>query len=178
MAGYRKLGRTSTQRKAMLRNLTTNLLYNGKIKTTETRAKEVRKQVEKLITLAVKEKDNFEEVTVKAKVAKKDESGRRVKEVVDGKKVTVFEEVEKTIKKDLPSRLNARRKILSVLYPVTEVPKDGRKVRQNTVKVDMAAKMFDEIAPKYVGRNGGYTRIIKMGPRKGDGAEEVIIELI
>ncbi len=178
MAGYRKLGRTSTQRKAMLRNLTTNLLYNGKIKTTETRAKEVRKQVEKLITLAVKEKDNFEEVTVKAKVAKKDENGRRVKEVVDGKKVTVFEEVEKTIKKDLPTRLNARRKILSVLYPVTEVPKDGRKVRQNTVEVDMAAKMFDEIAPKYVGRNGGYTRIIKMGPRKGDGAEEVIIELI
>lgn len=178
MAGYRKLGRTSTQRKAMLRNLTTNLLYNGKIKTTETRAKEVRKQAEKLITLAVKEKDNFEEVTVKAKVAKKDANGRRVKEVVDGKRVTVFEEVEKTIKKDLPSRLNARRKILSVLYPVTEVPKDGRKVKQNTVKVDMAAKMFDEIAPKYVGRNGGYTRIVKLGMRKGDGAEEVIIELV
>ncbi len=178
MAGYRKLGRTTTQRKAMLRNLTTNLLYNGKIKTTETRAKEVRKQAEKLITLAVKEKDNFEEVTVKAKVAKKDADGRRVKEVVDGKRVTVFEEVEKTIKKDLPSRLNARRKILSVLYPVTEVPKDGRKVRQNTVKVDMAAKMFDEIAPKYEGRNGGYTRIVKLGMRKGDGAEEVIIELV
>lgn len=178
MAGYRKLGRTSTQRKAMLRNLTTNLLYNGKIKTTETRAKEVRKQAEKLITLAVKEKDNFEEVTVKAKVAKKDANGRRVKEVIDGKRVTVFEEVEKTIKKDLPSRLNARRKILSVLYPVTEVPKDGRKVKQNTVEVDMAAKMFDEIAPKYVGRNGGYTRIVKLGMRKGDGAEEVIIELV
>ncbi len=178
MAGYRKLGRTSTQRKAMLRNLTTNLLYNGKIKTTETRAKEVRKQAEKLITLAVKEKDNFEEVTVKAKVAKKDADGRRIKEVVDGKRVTVFEEVEKTIKKDLPSRLNARRKILSVLYPVTEVPKDGRKVRQNTVKVDMAAKMFDEIAPKYTDRKGGYTRIVKLGPRKGDGAEEVIIELV
>ncbi len=186
MAGYRKLGRTTTQRKAMLRNLTTNLLYNGKIKTTETRAKEVRKQAEKLITLAVKEKDNFEEVTVKAKVAKKEtykdgngqQCERRVKEVVDGKRVTVFEEVEKTIKKDLPSRLNARRKILSVLYPVTEVPKDGRKVRQNTVKVDMAAKLFDEIAPKYVERKGGYTRIVKLGPRKGDGAEEVIIELV
>ncbi len=178
MAGYRKLGRTTSQRKAMLRNLTTNLLYNGKIKTTETRAKEVRRQAEKLITLAVKEKDNFEEVTVKAKVAKKDAEGRRVKEVVDGKKVTVFEEVDKTIKKDLPSRLNARRKILSVLYPVTEVPNDGRKVRQNTVKVDMAAKLFDEIAPKYEGRNGGYTRIVKIGPRKGDGAEEVIIELV
>ncbi|MFV0519457.1 MAG: bL17 family ribosomal protein [Lachnospirales bacterium] len=178
MSGYRKLGRTSTQRKAMLRNLTTNLLYHGKIKTTETRAKEVRKIAEKLITVAVKEKDNFEEVTVKAKVAKKDANGNRVKEVKDGKKVTVFEEVDKVIKKDTPSRLNARRKILSVLYPVTEVPADGRKVRANTVEVDMAKKLFEEIAPKYADRKGGYTRIIKIGQRKGDGAEEVIIELV
>ncbi len=178
MSGYRKLGRTSTQRKAMLRNLTTNLLYHGKIKTTETRAKEVRKMAEKLITVAVKEKDNFETVTVKAKVAKKDAAGNRVKEVVDGKKVTVFEEVEKQVRKDLPSRLNARRKILSVVYDVTEVPADGRKVRQNTKKVDMANKLFDEIAPKYADRKGGYTRIVKLGQRKGDGAEEVIIELV
>ncbi len=178
MSGYRKLGRTSTQRKAMLRNLTTELLYHGKIKTTETRAKEVRKMAEKLITVAVKEKDNFETVTVQAKVAKKDAAGNRVKEVVDGKKVTVFETVEKEIKKDLPSRLNARRKILSVVYDVTEVPADGRKARQNTKKVDMAAKLFDEIAPKYADRKGGYTRIIKLGMRKGDGAEEVIIELV
>ncbi len=178
MSGYRKLGRTSTQRKAMLRNLTTELLYHGKIKTTETRAKEVRKMAEKLITVAVKEKDNFETVTVQAKVAKKDAEGKRVKEVVDGKKVTVFETVEKEIKKDLPSRLNARRKILSVVYDVTEVPADGRKTRQNTNKVDMAAKLFDEIAPKYADRKGGYTRIIKLGMRKGDGAEEVIIELV
>lgn len=178
MAGYRKLGRTSSQRKALLRNQVTNLLYHGKIKTTETKAKEIRKIAEKLITLAVKEKDNFEEVTVKAKVAKKDASGKRVKEVVNGKKVTVFDEVDKTIKKDLPTRLNARRKILSYLYPVTEVPADGRKKRSNTVSVDMAAKMFDEIAPKYVGRNGGYTRIIKLGARRGDGAEQVIIELV
>ncbi len=178
MSGYRKLGRTSTQRKAMLRNLTTNLLYHGKIKTTETRAKEVRKMAEKLITVAVKEKDNFELVTVNAKVAKKDANGNRIKEVVDGKKVTVFEEVKKEIKKDMPSRLNARRKILATVYDVTEVPADGRKVRQNTVKVDMAAKLFDEIAPKYADRKGGYTRIIKLGARKGDGAEEVIIELV
>ncbi len=178
MAGYRKLGRTTTQRKAMLRNLTTNLLYHGKIKTTDTRAKEVRRMAEKLITLAVKEKDNFEEVTVQAKVAKKDANGNRIKEVVNGKKVTVYETVDKKIKKDLPTRLNARRKILSVLYPVTEVPADGRKVKANTVEVDMAAKLFDEIAPKYVDRKGGYTRIIKIGQRKGDGAEEVIIELV
>lgn len=178
MAGYRKLGRTSSQRKALLRNQVTNLLYHGKIKTTEAKAKEIRRIAEKLITLAIKEKDNFEEVTVKAKVAKKDSEGRRIKEVVNGKKVTVFDEVDKTIKKDLPSRLNARRKILSVLYPVTEVPADGRKKRSNTKVVDMPKKMFEEIAPKYVGRPGGYTRIVKLGARRGDGAEEVIIELI
>lgn len=178
MAGYRKLGRTTSQRKALLRNQVTNLLYHGKIRTTETKAKEIRKITEKLITLAVKEKDNFTEVTVTAKVPKKDENGKRVKENVNGKRVTVFDEVEKTIKKDNPTRLNARRKILSVLYPVVEAPVNGRKKRANTNRVDMAAKMFDEIAPKYAGRNGGYTRIIKLGARRGDGAEEVIIELV
>ena len=136
-SGNRKLGRTSSQRKALLRNQVTNLLYHGKIKTTETRAKEVRRIAESLITLAVKEKDNYEEVEVTAKVPKKDGDGKRVKEVVDGKKV-----------------------------------------RKNTVKVDMCAKMFDEIAPKYSDRKGGYTRIIKLGNRKGDGAPEVIIELV
>ncbi|WP_058485938.1 bL17 family ribosomal protein [Defluviitalea phaphyphila] len=176
MAGYRKLGRTSSQRKALLRNQVTNLLYYGKIKTTEAKAKEIRKIAEKLITLAIKEKDNFTEVTVKAKVAKKDENGKRIKEVVNGKKVTVFEEVEKTIKKDNPSRLNARRKMLQILYPVVETSKVKR--RKNTKKVDMVEKLFTDIAPKYVDRKGGYTRIIKIGPRKGDGAEEVFIELV
>ncbi len=178
MAGYRKLGRTSDQRKAMLRSLATALINNGKITTTETRAKEVRKIVEPLIALAVKEKDNFEEVTVKAKVARKDKDGKRIKDVVDGKKVTVYDEVEKTIKKDMPSRLNARRKMLSVLYPVTEVPTEGAGRKKNTKSVDLPAKLFDEIAPKYVDRKGGYTRIIKVGPRKGDAAMEVIIELV
>ena len=96
----------------------------------------------------------------------------------DGKKVTVYDEVQKTIKKDKASRLAARRAILAYLYPVTEVPADGKAVRKNTKKVDMAAKMFDEIAPKYAGRNGGYTRIVKLGARKGDGAMEVILELV
>ncbi len=178
MSGYRKLGRTASQRKALLRNQVTNLLYNGKITTTESKAKEIRSIAEKLITLAVKEKDNFDEVTVTAKVAKKDAEGKRVKEVVNGKRVTVYDNVEKTIKKDRPSRLNARRKILAYLYPVTEYTNDGRKAHSNTVKVDMAKKLFEEIAPKYEGRNGGYTRILKLGARRGDGAETVIIELI
>ena len=178
MAFYRKLGRASDVRKAMLRSLATNLLYHGRITTTVTRAKEVRKIVEPLITAAVKEKDNFSEVTVTQKVPRKDEHGKRVKEVVDGKRVTVYDEVEKTIKVDSASRLNARRKILSVLYPVTEVPKDGRKLRQNTKEVDMAKKLFDEIAPRYVGRPGGYTRMARLGMRKGDAAEMVVIELV
>ncbi len=136
MAKYRKLGKTSDQRKALLRNQVTALLYKGKIVTTEARAKEVKKIAEGIIAKAVKEKDNFEEVTVKAKVAKKTADGKRVKEVVDGKKKTVYEEV------------------------------------------DIIDKLFTEIAPKYADRQGGYTRIIKVGPRKGDGAMEVVLELV
>ena len=178
MAKYRKLGRTSSQRKALLRNQVTALLNNGRIVTTEAKAKEVRKIAEGLIAMAVKEKDNYEEVTVKAKVAKKDANGKRVKEVKDGKKVTVYDEVEKTIKKDKPSRLHARRQMLKVLYPVKEVPKEAAGRKRNTKQVDLPAKLFDEIAPKYVGRNGGYTRIVKIGQRKGDGALEVLLELV
>ncbi len=178
MAKYRKLGRTSSQRKALLRNQVTALLNNGKIVTTEAKAKEIRKIAEGLIALAVKEKDNFEEVTVQAKVARKDKDGKRVKEVVDGKKVTVYDEVEKTIKKDLPSRLHARRQMLKVLYPVKEVPTAQAGKKKNTKEVDLVAKLFDEIAPKYEGRNGGYTRIVKIGQRKGDAAMEVLIELV
>ncbi|MBQ2902584.1 MAG: 50S ribosomal protein L17 [Agathobacter sp.] len=172
MAKYRKLSRTSSQRKALLRGQVTQLLANGKIVTTESKAKEVRKIAEGLIAMAVREKDNFEEVTVTAKVARKDKDGKRVKEVVDGKKVTVYDEVQKTIKKDLPSRLHARREMLKVLYTVKEG--QGKKASE----VDMVAKLFDEIAPKYVNRNGGYTRIVKIGQRKGDGALEVVLELV
>jgi len=162
----------------MLRNLTTNLLYHGKITTTETRAKEVRRLAERLITIAVKEQDNYAEIKVTAKVPRKDAQGRRMKEDQNGRRVTIFDRVEKTIKKDSPSRLFARRRILSVLYPVVETPKDKRKMRSESKKVDMAAKMFEEIAPKYTSRNGGYTRMIKIGPRKGDAAEMVVLELV
>lgn len=178
MAKYRKLGKRSDQRKALLRNQVTALIYKGKIVTTLARAKEVQKIADGLIALAVKEKDNYETVTVSAKVPVKDKDGKRVKEVVDGKKVTKFEMVDKTIKKDLPSRLHARHQMLRVLYPVTEVPatKAGRK--KGTKEVDLVAKLFDEYGPKYASRNGGYTRVIKIGQRKGDGAMEVVLELV
>ena len=173
MAGYRKLGRTSSQRKALIRGQVTSLLNNGKIVTTEARAKEVSKVAEGLIALAVKEKDNFDEVEVTAKVARKD--GKRVKEVKDGKKVAVFDEVKKTIKKDQPSRLHARRQMNKVLYSVT-ANATGKK--KDAKKVDLANKLFDEIAPKYADRKGGYTRIVKIGQRKGDAAMEVLLELV
>lgn len=201
MAGYRKLGKTSSQRKALLRNQTTALILNGKIITTQARAKEVQKQVEPLIALAVKEKDNFENVKVTAKVARKDKDGKRVKQIVDketgkilsethrdkdgkilrienGVTVTVYDEVEKEIKKDLPSRLHARRKMLKVLYPVTEVPQTAAGRKRGTKQVDLVAKLFDEIAPKYTERKGGYTRIVKIGQRKGDAAMMVVLELV
>ena len=178
MAKYRKLGRTSSQRKALLRNQVTNLLYNGKIVTTEAKAKEIRKIAESLIAMAVREKDNFETVTVTAKVARKDADGKRVKEVVDGKKVTVYDEVQKEITKDAPSRLHARRQMAKVFYPVKEVPTKAAGKKKNTKDIDMTKKMFEEIAPKYADRNGGYTRIVKIGPRKGDAAMEVLIELV
>ena len=150
------------------------LIANGKIVTTEAKAKEIRKVAEGLIAAAVREKDNFDEVTVTAKVARKDADGKRVKEVVDGKKVTVYDEVEKKIKKDQPSRLHARREMLKVLYTVKT--NDGTK--KGAKEVDLVAKLFDEIAPKYADRNGGYTRIVKIGQRKGDGALEVLLELV
>ena len=201
MAGHRKLGRQTDQRKAVLRNLTTALIWNGSIVTTEARAKEVRKIAEHLITLAVKEKDNFETVKVTAKVARKDKDGKRVKQIVDkntkavlsethrdkdgkilkienGMTVTVYDEVEKEIKKDMPSRLHARRQMMKLLYPVKEVPNTPAGRKKNTKEINLSDKLFDEYGPKYANRNGGYTRIIKIGPRKGDAAMEVVLELV
>ncbi|MBR1628135.1 MAG: 50S ribosomal protein L17 [Lachnospiraceae bacterium] len=175
MAKYRKLSRTSSQRKALLRGQVTSLIYHGSIVTTEAKAKEVRKIAEKLIALGIKERDNFDEVTVQAKVPRKDANGKRVKEPdANGKRRTVYDTVEKKIKKDRPSRVHARRQILAVLYPVVE---KGEK-RRDTKKVDLVAKLFDELGPKYAGRNGGYTRIVKIGQRKGDGALQVLLELV
>lgn len=176
MRGYRKLGFASKERKAALRKLTTDLLYYGRITTTVTRAKEVRRMAERMITLARKEHTNFTQVTVTAKIPKKDKDGKRIRQELNGKRVEIFEQVEKTIKKDSPSRFNARRKMMAVFYPVTELPQGAKK--KKAAKVDLVKKMFDEIGPKYAQRNGGYTRIIKIGLRKGDAAPMAIIELV
>ncbi|MCI8365269.1 MAG: 50S ribosomal protein L17, partial [Eubacterium sp.] len=99
-------------------------------------------------------------------------------EVVDGKKVTVFDIVDKEIKKEAPSRLHARRQMNKMLYGIKEVPTATAGRKKGTKTIDIASKLFDEIAPKYADRKGGYTRIIKIGPRKGDAAMEVVIELV
>mgnify|MGYP000383894354 CR=1 FL=1 len=169
MAKNRKLGRTSDIRKSMLRSLATEVIVYGKVETTLPRAKEVKAIADSLISLAIKEKDNFEEVEVKVVKAKLDSKGNKVTELVKSKNgneylKVVKEETTEKRQKDMPSRLNARRKIMTKLNKV-----EGE---------DVMAKLFNEIAPKYEGRVGGYTRIVKAGPRKGDGAETAILRLI
>ncbi|MBQ6992385.1 MAG: 50S ribosomal protein L17 [Clostridia bacterium] len=174
MAGHRKLGKPTDQRLAMLKNQTTDLLVHGKIETTEARAKEVSSIAESLIALAIKEKDNFETVEVKIKKAKLDSKGNKETEKVtskNGKEYlrVVKEEVTESRKKDMPSRLSARRKIMAKTNKVKD--SEGN-------NIDLPAKLFGEIAEKYATRQGGYTRILKMGPRKGDNAEKVILQLV
>ena len=170
MATERKLGRTASQRKAMLRNLTTNLLWYGRIETTEAKAKEVRSIVDKMITLAIREYDKTVEVE---------------KEFYNDKKQIVKE----TFVNDLPSKLHARRLMMAYLYDVQEAKKDDEskaeyKERTKDNKHPVVEKLFREYGPKYRARNqekncaGGYTRIYKLGPRRGDAAEMVIIELV
>ena len=103
-------------------------------------------------------------------------AGKYAKEILTN--LGVYDEVEKEIKKDMPSRLHARRQMQKTLFTVTEVPADKQSRRKDTKKVDVVSKVLDEIAPKYTDRNGGYTRIVKIGQRKGDAAMEVLIELV
>lgn len=169
MAAHRKLGRASDQRIAILRGLTTALIWNGKIVTTRTRALEVRSIAEKLITLAIREYDNT--VTV---------SKERFTE--DGKKAAV------DVINDAPSKLAARRKMMEFLYevPAARLDKESKaeyNERTGSIKHPVIEKLFREHGPKYAKRAeekgpGGYTRIIKKGPRRGDAAEMVILELV
>jgi len=160
----RKLGKASDQRDAMLRNLTTALLYNGKIVTTEARAKEVRPIAEKLITLAISEYKNT--VTVE-------------KETRNDKQQIVKAEKQN----DMPSKLHARRQIMAYLYNVPAAKEENEskseyKARTKNINNPVVEKLFREIAPKYENRKGGYTHILKMGPRRGDAAEMVVLELV
>lgn len=174
MPEQRKLGRATDQRKAMLKGLVTSLFENGRIETTEARAKEVKNIAESLITIAVKEVDNFTSKPVKISVAKLDSEGKKLKKTVTSKNGRKYEVVDREIKTDMvtvdsPSRLHARKKAMSWLYRFKDA---------NGKNLNIADKLFDEIAPKYKGKNGGYTRIYKLGPRRGDAAEVVILELI
>ncbi len=170
----RKLGRRTAQRKAMLRSLVTSLIENGKIETTEARAKEVKRIAERMITLAVRECDNFTSKQEKVTRARKDSGGRKITNSATSRNNRKYEVVEReettemaTV--DSPSRLHARRRIMKWLYRASD--SEGN-------RLNLADKMFDEIAPKYKDRNGGYTRIHKLGPRRGDAAEIVLLELI
>lgn len=165
----RKLGKPTDQRVAMLRNLTTALIWNGKIVTTETRAKEVRSIAEKMITLAVREYKNSETVE---------------KDVMNEKgQVSKVEKVQ-----DLPSKLHARRQIMAYLYDVPELKKakerkSAYKERTKDRAHPVVEKLFRDLAPKYdariqEGMKGGYTRIYKQGARRGDAAPMVVLELI
>ena len=159
----RKLNKPTDQRDAMFRNMATALLWNGKLVTTETRAKELRPIVEKLISTAVAEYKNTETVTKKSMNDKQQEI-----------------EVEKKI--DKPSKLHARRQIMAYLYNITEVQQHKEKredfEKRTAANHPVVEKLFNELAPKYDGKNGGYTRIMKLGPRRGDAAEMALIELI
>ena len=174
MAENRKLGRTADHRVAMLKNMTTSVILHGQIETTQAKAKEVKSLVDSMISLAIKEKDNFEMVDKKISRAKVDEKGNKVTEKATSKNGKEFykvvrEEVTESVKKDKPSRLAARTKIMNGLNKVKD---------ENGKNIDLPAKLFDEIAPKYENRKGGYTRIIKLGQRRGDAAEAVILQLV
>ena len=171
----RKLGRASDQRTAMLRNMVTAFVINGKLETTTARAKEVSAIVEKLITAAIKEKDNFTTKEVTVSSAKLDGKGKKVlttKTTKDGKRKydVVDREIKtKTVTVDAPSRLAARRDAMYWLHKSHD--------EEGTV-VNPVNKLYDEIAPRYAGRNGGYTRVVKIGARRGDGSEMAVLEFV
>lgn len=170
MPWMRKLGKSTDQRMAMLRNQVSDLLWTGKIETTVQKAKEVSRLADKLITLAV---NNYEDI-IKSEVTEKDEKGK---------------ETKKEVIKDGAKKLAARRRIMATVYDLKEQKRKGErkaafKQRTGDIKHPLIEKIFNEIAPEYKkridekGQGGGYTRIIKTGFRRGDNAELAIIELV
>ena len=164
-----KLGRTTEQRLAILRNQASQLLWYGKIETTAARAKELRSYVEKLITKAVNTYDDVVEYEVVAK----DKKGK---------------EIKTTAYKDGPKKLAARRAIMAKTYDLQEIKEFNESKsdykKRTTIQHPLMEKLFNEIAPKYaqrkeeLGQGGGYTRIYYLGERRGDGADKAIIELV
>lgn len=174
MAGYRKLSRKSDLRHAILKNQVTNLIVNGHLTTTLARALEVQRIAEKMITLAVKEHKNFDSKEVEVSAAKLDDKGRKILNSKKSKNDRAYDVVErvmqtKLVQVDKPSRLSARRKLLSQMYEIRN--EDGKRI--NTVNF-----LFSDVAPRYEGRPGGYSRIIKLGQRRGDASEMVRLELV
>lgn len=170
----RKLGKATDHRMAMLKTLTSQVILNEQITTTEARAKELKSIVDSLISLAIKESKNYEMAKVKVSKVKVDKDGKKVTEKATSKNGNTYykvvrEVVEEERQKDMPSRLAARRRMMTKMDKISD--KDG-----NTI--DLTAKLFNEIAPKYEGRVGGYTRIIKLGARKGDNAQMAILQLV
>ena len=172
MTVQKKLNRATDKRISILRGLVTSLFKYGKIETTEAKAKEVKNIAEKLISIAIKEVDNISSKEKKVSKAKIDSKGKKILKTVtskNGKKYKVVDREEKILLSpvDKPSRLSARRNVIKWLFKAKDV--QGKHI------VD---KLFDDIAPKYKGKNGGYTRIYRLGRRRGDAAEVVILELI
>ncbi len=165
-----KLGRTSKERNALLRNQASQLLWYGRIETTAAKAKELRSYVEKLITKAVNTYDD----NIEFEITKTDKKGK---------------EIKATNIKDGPKKLAARRAIMAKTYDLQEIKgfnekKSAYKERTKDVQHPLMDKLFNEIAPKYaarkeeVGQGGGYTRIYLLGERRGDGSETAVIELV
>ena len=165
-----KLGRTTEQRLAILRNQASQLLWYGRIETTVSRAKELRSYVEKLITKAINSYDDV----IEYEIVSKDKKGK---------------EIKTTAIKDGPKRLAARRAIMAKTYDLQEIKafnekKSEYKKRTADVQHPLMEKLFNEIAPKYaqrkeeIGQGGGYTRNYQLGQRRGDGAVQAVIELI
>lgn len=174
MPANRKLGRASDQRVAILRGLTTALIINGKIITTVARAKEVSKIVEKLITQAVKEQDNFSTKEITVSTARLDSKGKKMLVSKTSKSGSKYETVDREIKKktvqiDSPSRLAARKYMAYWLRK----SHDAEKNTVNPLNI-----LFNDIAPRYTNRAGGYTRIIKIGARRGDASEMAQLEFV
>jgi len=159
---------------AILRSQATALLQHGRIETTETRAKEIRSIVEKTISDAVNEVDNFTTASKTISRPKVDSKGKKIYKTVTSKNGNKYDVVDREITTDLktvdaPSRLHARRKAISWVYRAKDSDGDY---------LNIVNKLFNEIAPKYKDRKGGYTRMYKLGPRRGDAAEMVVIELV